>query len=122
MLPSIRLHFFPETLQGLCPQFQVFPGYQLFFSKELFLFLAAVYKRPFNSDNENAVRAEINNSLSAVEGQLTQADIIWVYNNVEYVLALDAGWSKHQAGNFIALFLQELKSRLDAMARAGGSR
>lgn len=49
-------------------------------------------------------------------GPLSKADVIWVYNNVEYALALNAGWSKWQAGGFIDLFMQEVKVKLEEMA------
>ena len=62
-----------------------------------------------------------NNIAAAIEQKtqdlsLTNADTIYIFNNVEYLLALDAGWSKRQAGNFIGLFLQELKAELQGLA------
>lgn len=44
-------------------------------------------------------------------------DALYVFNNVEYLLALNAGWSRTQAGNFIDLFLQELKGELEKAAQ-----
>lgn len=48
--------------------------------------------------------------------KLTDAEIIYVINNVEYILALNAGWSKQQAGNFIDIFMLELGNLLNKMA------
>lgn len=49
--------------------------------------------------------------------KLSEADIIYVVNNVEYILALNAGWSKQQPAGFIDNFLNELQVMLSAMAR-----
>lgn len=49
----------------------------------------------------------------------TEPDAIYVFNNVEYLLALNAGWSRHQAGNFIDLFLQELRQELNKLVSGG---
>lgn len=48
---------------------------------------------------------------------LTQADIIWVVNNVEYILALNAGWSKKLPGGFIDNFLLDVRVKLEEAAR-----
>lgn len=63
-------------------------------------------------------RAEIDRALkTAIRNSIYSADdALFVFNNVEYLLALNAGWSKKQAGNFIDLFLQELKSELQKAA------
>ena len=45
-----------------------------------------------------------------------QADVIYVVNNVEYILALNAGWSKKQPAGFIDDFLLRVKSRFESMA------
>lgn len=50
-------------------------------------------------------------------GGLAGADIIYIMNNVEYILPLDAGWSRQSSG-FIALFLTELRMQLEAAAGA----
>lgn len=55
---------------------------------------------------QNAVRQSV----------ISDTDALYVFNNVEYLLALNAGWSKTQAGNFIDLFLQELKGELQRAA------
>lgn len=47
---------------------------------------------------------------------LSQWQTLYVVNNVEYILALNAGWSKKQAGNFIDIFLMELGKMLQQMA------
>lgn len=70
----------------------------------------------FKAD-EPSVRNAIKGACSLDGGtRLTQADTLWIYNNVEYVLALNAGWSKDQAGGFIDLFLSELKTKLQKLA------
>lgn len=45
-----------------------------------------------------------------------QADVIYVVNNVEYILALNAGWSKKQPAGFIDDFLLRVKSRIESLA------
>ena len=59
-----------------------------------------------------ALRGAVRNSTFTAE------DSIFVFNNVEYILALNAGWSKKQPGNFIDLFLQELRQELEKVAQA----
>ena len=61
---------------------------------------------------------EIRRALAGAvrDSVFTEPDAIYVFNNVEYVLALTAGWSKQQAGNFIDLFLQELRQELNKAA------
>lgn len=64
-------------------------------------------------------RDNVSSAVSgAIEGagQLTKADVIWIYNNVEYVLALNAGWSKRQPGGFIDMFLNEVNMKLNELA------
>lgn len=45
-------------------------------------------------------------------GSLMKSDLIYVINNVEYVLYLEAGWSKRQPGGFVASFLANCKRRI----------
>ena len=59
-------------------------------------------------------RQMIANNIGRLD--LTNYERIYVINNVEYILALNAGWSKKQAGNFIDRFLQELGEMLNKMA------
>ena len=47
---------------------------------------------------------------------LMDADVIIVLNNVEYILALNAGWSKKQPAGFIDGFLLRVKRRLQDLA------
>lgn len=54
-----------------------------------------------------------------LEDNIKDADIpdsgnftVHVINNLDYILALNAGWSKQQAGNFIDLFMLEMKQKL----------
>lgn len=52
-------------------------------------------------------------------GGLTNADVIYIMNNVEYILPLEAGWSRQSSG-FVALFLMELRTQLERAAAAWG--
>lgn len=47
------------------------------------------------------------------EAELLRTDIIYVVNNVPYILFLEAGWSKLQPGGFVARFLADAKRKLD---------
>ena len=51
-------------------------------------------------------------------GSLMKSDLIYVINNVEYVLYLEAGWSKRQPGGFVANFLNNCKRRIAAECAA----
>lgn len=44
------------------------------------------------------------------------AEVIYVVNNVEYILALNSGWSKKQPAGFVDGFLLRVKSRVQAFA------
>ena len=46
---------------------------------------------------------------------LSKADVIYIMNNVEYILPLEAGWSRQSSG-FWALFLSELSFQLEKAA------
>lgn len=64
--------------------------------------------KEFKSDGNlnRAIQTSIRNSV------FDETDSLFVFDNVEYLLALNAGWSKRQAGHFIDKFLQELKGEL----------
>lgn len=55
-------------------------------------------------------------------GSLMKSDVIFVINNVEYILYLEAGWSKKQPAGFVARFLANCRRRIAeecaAMSRA----
>ena len=53
---------------------------------------------------------------------LTEADVIYIVNNVEYIMMLEAGWSKKQPSGFIGNFLNTLKRELNALASEFGGR
>ena len=53
---------------------------------------------------------------------LTEADVIYIVNNVEYIMMLEAGWSKKQPAAFIGNFLNTLKRELSALASEFGGR
>lgn len=64
--------------------------------------------------SKSEIKRALNNSIrNSVFGE---TDALYVFNNVEYLLALNAGWSKRQAGHFIDKFLQELKGELQKAA------
>lgn len=46
---------------------------------------------------------------------LTKADIVYIMSNIEYILPLEAGWSKQSSG-FWGLFITELKNQLEQAA------
>ncbi len=45
-------------------------------------------------------------------GSLMKTDVVYVINNVEYILYLEAGWSKQAPKGFIAPFLANCKRRI----------
>lgn len=53
---------------------------------------------------------------------LTEADVIYIVNNVEYVMMLEAGWSKQAPRGFIGNFLTTLKRELNSLAAEFGGR
>ena len=46
---------------------------------------------------------------------LTQPDVVYICNNVKYILALEAGWSIQAPQGFIALFMQRITNRLNQL-------
>lgn len=58
--------------------------------------------------------AIISQEVAKLE-DLSKADVIYIMNNVEYILPLEAGWSRQSSG-FWALFLSELSSQLEKAA------
>lgn len=66
----------------------------------------------FKSD----LSAAVNKTLSGVD--LDEATAVYITSNIEYILFLEAGWSKQQAGGFIALFIAELTQQLEAATKA----
>ena len=72
----------------------------------------------FKKDDDDVGRA-LESAISLDPGtRLYEADVLWIYNKVEYVLALNAGWSTKQAGGFIDKFLAELKTEFQKVARS----
>lgn len=68
---------------------------------------------PVFKEKDQVVERHVKAGVSLDAGtRLYEANVLCVYNNVEYVLALNAGWSTKQAGGFIDLFLDELKGEL----------
>lgn len=53
---------------------------------------------------------------------LTKADVIYIVNNVEYIMMLEAGWSRQAPRGFIGNFLATLKRELGALAAQSGGR
>ena len=48
--------------------------------------------------------------------KLSEADVIYICNNVQYIMALEAGWSKQAPQGFIGKFLQRLNMQLNQLA------
>ncbi len=48
--------------------------------------------------------------------ELNKADIIYIVNNVEYIMMLEAGWSRQAPKGFIGNFLSTLRRELEALA------
>lgn len=65
---------------------------------------------PLSQEERNAIAREV-----AKLEDLSKADVIYIMNNVEYILPLEAGWSRQSSG-FWALFLSELSSQLEKAA------
>lgn len=73
--------------------------------------------RPDPGEYEKAkaeAAAIISQEVAKLE-DLSKADVIYIMNNVEYILPLEAGWSRQSSG-FWALFLSELSSQLEKAA------
>ena len=47
---------------------------------------------------------------------LGEADVIYICNNVQYIMALEAGWSKQAPQGFIGKFLKRLNMQLNQLA------
>lgn len=65
---------------------------------------------PLSQEERSAIAREV-----AKLEDLSKADVIYIMNNVEYILPLEAGWSRQSSG-FWALFLSELSSQLEKAA------
>jgi len=48
--------------------------------------------------------------------KLSESEVIYICNNVEYIMALEAGWSKQAPQGFIGKFLQRLNRQLNQLA------
>ena len=48
--------------------------------------------------------------------QMSKADALYITNRVEYILALEAGWSVQAPQGFIGLFLKEINMQLNQLA------
>ena len=57
--------------------------------------------------------AIISRELRKLGLDLVNADVIYIMNNVEYILKLEAFGGKHKDPGFVALFLQELRFDLE---------
>lgn len=62
------------------------------------------------------VSSIIEKEIRKLQLSLSESDIVYIMSNIEYMLPLEAGWSKKQGGGFIALFLTELKASLESAA------
>ena len=48
--------------------------------------------------------------------KLSESEVVYICNNVEYIMALEAGWSKQAPQGFIGKFLQRLNRQLTQLA------
>ena len=48
--------------------------------------------------------------------KLSESEVVYICNNVEYIMALEAGWSKQAPQGFIGKFLQRLNMQLSQLA------
>lgn len=62
--------------------------------------------------------AIITRELKKLSFGLAKADVIYIMNNVEYILKLEAFGGKHKDPGFAALFLQELRISLEQAVQA----
>lgn len=75
-----------------------------------------VKKRTKGGGVEAEFASLIERHLSeATELGLTQPDVVYICNNVKYILALEAGWSIQAPQGFIALFMQRITNRLNQL-------
>ncbi len=70
--------------------------------------------KPENGDYKDLVSKRISEEVSKLSS-LSQADVIYVMSNIEYILPLEAGWSKQSSG-FWGLFIAELQHQLKQAA------
>ena len=70
---------------------------------------------PPEGDYRNQISRRIAEEVNKLPA-LTKADVIYVMSNIQYILPLEAGWSKQSSG-FWALFLEELRSQLEQAAQ-----
>lgn len=63
-------------------------------------------------------KALVSQRISEEVGKLvslSKADVVYVMSNIEYILPLEAGWSRQSSG-FWGLFIAELKHQLEQAA------
>lgn len=73
--------------------------------------------KPSKSEVQNDVAKILNDNTQKLQSfVLTDADVIYIMNNVEYILQLEAGHSPQSSG-FFALFIEELKMQLENVVR-----
>ncbi len=70
--------------------------------------------KPENGDYKDLVSKRISEEVGKLPS-LSQADVIYVMSNIEYILPLEAGWSKQSSG-FWGLFIAELQHQLKQAA------
>lgn len=65
--------------------------------------------------------AMIRTTLQQTPVALTPADVIYIVNNVEYIMMLDAGWSRQAPRGVIGNFLSTLQRELNMLATEFGA-
>ena len=73
-----------------------------------------VYEKEILPEFAERIRKNMPDEMKTA--QLSQADVIYIINNVEYILALEAGWSVQPPKGFIGLFLKRVRSELNNLA------
>lgn len=73
--------------------------------------------KPTKGDYKHQIDARIREELNKLNTILQESDVVYIMNNLEYIAALEAGWSRQNSG-FVALFLQRVKFRLEKLVEA----
>lgn len=104
-------------------------GWQISSDASVLDYVPPTIKRPEGAGKKKAGGDDILPEYAAMireavpsGASLTEADVIYIVNNVEYIMMLEAGWSKKQPSGFIGNFLNTLKKELNALAAGFGGR
>ena len=73
--------------------------------------------KPPEGEYKRQIDARIREALEKISTTLQESDVVYIMNNLEYITALEAGWSRQSSG-FVALFLQQVRYRLEKLVEA----